>query len=75
MAATGIHDYNNRAMLQEEVIEVEDKRNSNEENDNNEESNKESVNTGCVHKVNLEGECAPSDPKLHCDAKNKLQWW
>eukprot|EP00957_Ditylum_brightwellii_P163945 12481782-Ditylum_brightwellii.AAC.1 len=63
MAAAGIHDHNNRAILEEEVIEVED------------ESVKGSVGPGCVCKMDLEGECAPSVTKLQCDAKNRIQWW
>eukprot|EP00957_Ditylum_brightwellii_P081029 6163354-Ditylum_brightwellii.AAC.1 len=53
MAATGIHDHNNRAMLQEVLeVEDEDKSDSNEESDNNKESNsnEESVDPGCVRK-------------------------
>eukprot|EP00957_Ditylum_brightwellii_P140631 10713537-Ditylum_brightwellii.AAC.1 len=87
MATARIHDHNNRAVLQDEVVEVEDKINSNGKSDSNNESNeesneesvKESVNQGCeglVHKVDLEGECTkPSVPKLHHDAKNRVQWW
>eukprot|EP00957_Ditylum_brightwellii_P205317 15343337-Ditylum_brightwellii.AAC.2 len=58
--AAGIHDHNNKDILEEEVIEVEDesdsnetsdsneKSDSNEESDNNEESDEESVDPGCV---------------------------
>eukprot|EP00957_Ditylum_brightwellii_P063604 4828179-Ditylum_brightwellii.AAC.1 len=29
-----------------------------------------------MYKVDLEGECTkPNVPKLHCDAKNRMQWW
>eukprot|EP00957_Ditylum_brightwellii_P068851 5226694-Ditylum_brightwellii.AAC.1 len=65
MAAAGIHDHNNRAVLEEEVIEVEDERDSNEENVSTEESDKETVNPVCLCRVDLEGECASSVPKLH----------
>eukprot|EP00957_Ditylum_brightwellii_P133144 10151511-Ditylum_brightwellii.AAC.1 len=48
IAAAGIHDHNNRTVLQDEAIEVENQSNSNEDSDNDddsdEESDEESVN-------------------------------
>eukprot|EP00957_Ditylum_brightwellii_P180139 13721940-Ditylum_brightwellii.AAC.1 len=84
IAAAGIHYHNNKAMLQDEVIEVEDKIDTNEKSEINEESDKgcdeESVDQGCkglVNEVDFEGgECTKSRlssfPELHCDAKNRI---